>query len=367
VTAIIVDAAGVRLAGDATEVAKVVAAGGFFWLDIFGGDASTRAVLLAGAGLESADIGWAVRFGQAGRMHIGQAKLRAATWVGDRAGNLIELHLVGRQKCLVTVWSGDATELDDIRRQFAERVAGFDDSFYEAAGILLQLLLGTLGSVIESLDAKLDGLRLCTEGRAEPADFPALTRRLQALQSSVASFSRFSSAVRSATVGIETLPGMDERGAQELNDYVEQVEDVEEQLYERRRWMSDIRHDFATGIAQKQGDQINRLTLVSLIFLPVTALTGFFGMNFDWMGQNISGAAPFFTLGVALPALCVILTMAWLAQRGLLRLRFWPARTTATQRENEAGPPAQGEINAPGAIPRAEFGFAPRPQESSKG
>jgi Mg2+ and Co2+ transporter CorA len=366
VTAIIIDAAGVRLAGDAAEVAKVVAAGGFFWLDIFGGDASTRALLLAGAGLDSADIGWAVRFGQAGRMLIGQAKVRAATWVGDRAGNLIELHLIGRQKCLVTVWSGDAAELDDIRRQFAERVAGFDDSLYEAAGILLQLLLGTLQSVVESLDAKLDGLRLCTEGRMEPADFPALTRRLQALQSSVASFGRYSSAVRSATVGIETLPGMDDRGAQELNDYVEQVEDVEEQFHERRRWMSDLRHDFATSIAQKQGEQINRLTLVSLIFLPVTALTGFFGMNFDWMNQEIGGAAPFFTLGVALPALCVILTMVWLARRGLLRLRFWPARiTTPTQREDEAGREAQGGISA-AAISRAEMGFAQRPQESSK-
>ena len=36
-----------------------------------------------------------------------------------------------------------------------------------------------------------------------------------------------------ATVGIETLPGVGDRGAEELNDYVEQVEDVEEQLYER--------------------------------------------------------------------------------------------------------------------------------------
>jgi Mg2+ and Co2+ transporter CorA len=68
---------------------------------------------------------------------------------------------------------------------------------------------------------------------------------------------------------------VDARGAAELNDYVKQVEDIEEQLYQRGRWMSDIADDFATEIAQRQGDQINRLTLVSLIFLPVTALTGF--------------------------------------------------------------------------------------------
>jgi hypothetical protein len=88
----------------------------------------------------------------------------------------------------------------------------------------------------------------------------------------MASFNRYSSAVRSAIVGIEAVPGMDACGASELNEYAEQVEDVEQQIYERRRWLSDIMHDNATAIAQRQGEQINRLTLVSLIFLPVTAL-----------------------------------------------------------------------------------------------
>src|ERR1700677_3879317 len=105
---------------------------------------------------------------------------------------------------------------------------------------------------------------------------------------------------------------MDPRGAEELNEYAEQVEDVEEQLYERRRWMSDMMHDYATAIAQRQGEQINRLTLVSLIFLPVTALTGFFGMNFNWMIDALGGAVTFFVLGVMLPLLCVALTVAWL-------------------------------------------------------
>jgi len=61
-----------------------------------------------------------------------------------------------------------------------------------------------------------------------------------------------------------------------LNDYADRVEDIEEKLIERRCWLSEIIHDSATAIAQRQGEQINRLTLVSLIFLPVTVVTGFF-------------------------------------------------------------------------------------------
>ena len=112
----------------------------------------------------------------------------------------------------------------------------------------------------------------------ESVDFATEARRLQTIQTLSASFSRYSSTVRAAMVCVEALPGVGERGAKELNDYVEQVEDVEEQFYERRRWMSDITHEFSTTIAQRQSEQITRLTLVSTIFLPVTALTGI-GMN----------------------------------------------------------------------------------------
>lgn len=83
--------------------------------------------------------------------------------------------------------------------------------------------------------------------------------------------------------------------------------------------MSDMMHDFATSIAQRQGEQISRLTLVSIIFLPISALTGFFGMNFDWMIKAIESEESFITFGIALPALTVILSIAWLFYLGLFR------------------------------------------------
>jgi hypothetical protein len=98
-------------------------------------------------------------------------------------------------------------------------------------------------------------------------------------------------------VGIEAVPGMDNRGAEELNEYAEQVEDVEQQIYERRRWLSDI---------------------------------GFFGMNFNWMISHLDGGQAFLAFGVLLPALSVIISIVWFRQRGLiqfnLRSRSTPGR-----------------------------------------
>jgi len=317
--AILVDAAGVQPIANPPDIRGRVGQGAFFWLDLVGVDQSTGAAWLTELGLDVADVTWAMRFGQTGRMHIGRQRVRVATWVADPEGQLIELHLLGCAKGLATVWEGDPAILERIRREFTERGACSETNFYLAAGILLQLLLAILDNALQRLDQRIDELRLSLDKNSFSADFSSITRRLQGLQMTAANFSRYSSAVRSAMVGVENVPDVGDRGAQELNDYVEQVEDFEDQLYERRRWMSEITHDFATAIAQRQSEQIGRLTLVSLIFLPVTALTGFFGMNFDWMSRAVASREAFFLLGVLLPALSVMLTVIWLWRKGLVR------------------------------------------------
>ena len=71
-------------------------------------------------------------------------------------------------------------------------------------------------------------------------------------------------------------------------------------------------------MAQRQGEQINRLTIVSIIFLPISFLTGFFGMNFNWMADNLGSLWAFLTLGVLLPLVSAGVTGLWLRQKALL-------------------------------------------------
>jgi Mg2+ and Co2+ transporter CorA len=339
VVAMIVDALGVRPAAGAGDLARLRREGRFFWLDVFAGDEPTRAVLLRELGLDETDSAWALRFGQVARMHIGRHKLRAVTWVAEPNGDLAEVHVFGSTGMLVTVWTGDAAALDEIRQQFAERVGGSQVGVYHLAAILLQLLLGTLDHTIRGLDLELDALRLRLDQDSSTSDFALVSRHLQRLQLAMASFNRYASAVRASIVGIETLPGVDERGAAELNEYAEQVEDVEERLSDRRQWLSDLMHDYATTIAQHQGEQISRLTLVSLIFLPFTALTGFFGMNFGWMGRHIESPETFVVLGIVLPVLSAVITVAAFRYWGFIRFR------------RRSVPPPGAEAPAPAAHP----------------
>ena len=74
----------------------------------------------------------------------------------------------------------------------------------------------------------------------------------------------------------------------------------------------------AAGIAHIER-QINRLPLVSVIFLPITFVNGFFGMNSNWMIANMIGA--FLALGVALPEIIVAMTVVLLRGAGSLHAR----------------------------------------------
>jgi len=78
-TAILVDEAGVRAVADPADIRSRVGQGAFFWLDLVGGDRSARTAWLVALGFDVADIAWAMRFGQTGRMLIGRQRLRPSS------------------------------------------------------------------------------------------------------------------------------------------------------------------------------------------------------------------------------------------------------------------------------------------------
>jgi Mg2+ and Co2+ transporter CorA len=52
-----------------------------------------------------------------------------------------------------------------------------------------------------------------------------------------------------------------------------------------------------------------RLTLVAVIWLPLTVSTSFFGMNFGWLTAHIGSAAAFVLLGIVLPLALVMASL----------------------------------------------------------
>ncbi|MGW1891789.1 magnesium transporter CorA family protein [Streptomyces sp. NPDC002004] len=75
---------------------------------------------------------------------------------------------------------------------------------------------------------------------------------------------------------------------------------------------------YSSLVGGEQNAVINRLTILSTIFLPLTFLTGFFGMNFSYMTNELTSEVTFWLLAVALQV--AVLVAALYVVR---RTQFW--------------------------------------------
>jgi Mg2+ and Co2+ transporter CorA len=312
----LVTASGVTWGASFAKARDLLLGDALFWVDLVGADASARAAWIDEFGLDATDAAWLQRFGQAGRASFDQRRLRAATWLSEGPGQgLTEIHVLGWRHCVLTAWDGNPAALDGIRERLIATLSTGADSTSATVAVLLQLILSTLHDAISSVDGQLVTLQRQLTEAPDSVDFTAMTAQTRRLQSIWSEVERYSEAVKCAMIGLNTLSVVDTRGAEALASYAEQVEDLESRLKVRSDWGAEMMRNYATALANSQTLQISRLTMVSIIFLPITFLTGFFGMNFPWMIKFLGGPTAFGALGLALPAISVVTTTLWLLSR----------------------------------------------------
>ena len=90
-----------------------------------------------------------------------------------------------------------------------------------------------------------------------------------------------------------------------------------ERIYAQLNRLIDAIDAASHGLAQVMDLRLNEtiywLTVVATIFLPLTFVTGFFGMNFGWMVGEIDSRAAFLALGIGGPLIST--AVIWLAIR----------------------------------------------------
>jgi magnesium transporter len=60
------------------------------------------------------------------------------------------------------------------------------------------------------------------------------------------------------------------------------------------------------------------VSVIATIFVPLTFITGFFGMNFGWMVDQISTPVAFWLLGLGVPIATGLLAWRLLVRRFLI-------------------------------------------------
>jgi len=106
---------------------------------------------------------------------------------------------------------------------------------------------------------------------------------------------------------------------------VDALPDSAHRMLRRSRVIFDASGTTAAQLYELLGDSLNRqatmvserLTLLAMVFFPLTVSTSFFGMNFEWLTTNITSLVAFLAFGILLPLGLVVVTAVvarWLGE-----------------------------------------------------
>jgi magnesium transporter len=112
---------------------------------------------------------------------------------------------------------------------------------------------------------------------------------------------------------LDALPGLEQRHARHP------FRDVHDELvlataavdYARER-LAEALNVYLSSVSNRLNELAARLTVFASVFLPLTFVTGFFGMNFGWMVRHIDSFGTFLVLGIVgtlVPALATALLL----------------------------------------------------------
>jgi Mg2+ and Co2+ transporter CorA len=168
--------------------------------------------------------------------------------------------------------------------------------------------LGSFEPDLVQLDCKLDQIQLALLGGSPPGVDGELIRirrelseAVQALGWYVGDLHHFDSAGQ--------LPGMDAAGESGFNLHRKRAAQIRDAARDYRDESQDALGQVAANISSRQGQFINILTVISAVFLPLTFLTGYFGMNFGVITMDLNKVWLFVLLGILLPAAGAVVTL----------------------------------------------------------
>ncbi len=212
--------------------------------------------------------------------------------VSDKREILYISHFIGSQLGIVvdntinTIVMFSTKNL--ISKEFLSGIKcrGLGEFLYE----LFHYLMSTVSDRIEEIDSELDRIE---ENLAQ--EIPVEAKRFLKIQRKLRSIRRTTRSLLHLVLKAKGLQGVLARVLRDLEDDIVLLEDHLTQSYERLNTMLGLLHDVDSN---KLNKLVARLTMVSMIFLPLTLIASIYGMNFRYMPELYHPYGYYITLTV---------------------------------------------------------------------
>jgi magnesium transporter len=293
----------------------------FTWLDLVGADGATITEIgerLEWHPLVTEDLR---EMGQRPKLerhgHIASLFFNGVKPGPDGLPDLVEVGLVVNGSYVVTVRPEPLPELDRLRNRMRDQTGEEQWVVYS----ILDELTDTFFPGLEAIDDRIDTLeQAIVEDPRERhlREVFELKRTLVDLRRTV---SPQRDLAQRALADLASVPGLDPASKDYVRDVYDHLLRVGDTIDSYRDVLTSITDVYLSTTSNQLNDVVRRLTVVSTIFLPLTVVTGFFGMNFAWLEDHIDTFVAFLVYGVGGVILSGVLLFLYFKKAGVFEKR----------------------------------------------
>jgi magnesium transporter len=227
---------------------------------------------------------------------------------------LVELHCFFSDRFLVTVRRDESPACDSLRERYERQGA-----LAEPIRLLYQVvdeLVDSFFPALEDLDDEIDALQdsiLADPSGEHLQRIYELRRRLTRLRAVIGQEAELAQRWVS---GAPELPHLSPEGEHYLRDVHDHLVRLAQRIETYRELLLSVMDTYFTATSQNLNAVVKQLTVIAAIFLPLSFVAGFFGQNFGWLVDNISGWPEFIILGLGLQVFAVAAMLVYFKRRG---------------------------------------------------
>jgi len=297
---------------DERAIDELIARDEFFWLDLVDPSDEQLAALAERFGWHPLAVEDMQHFRQRPKLdRYGDQMLivfYGARQLGDDAPTVVEIHLVVSGAWVVTVRTGPCNELDELRRRLpADPTEGEQFVVYR----ILDTLTDTFFPVLERIDDAIDEL----EDAIVLGPSNEQLQRIFHLKRSLVTLRRIITPQRDLAArtieDLADLPGLDPGTRDYFRDLYDHLIRLSDMVDSYRDLLTGAMDVYLSTVSNRTNVVMKQLTLVATIFLPITALTGFFGQNFGWLVLHVRSLWAFMAFGVGGIVLSSAILFVW--------------------------------------------------------
>lgn len=235
---------------------------------------------------------------------------------GDSDG-LVEVHCFLSDGYLITVHRDDCPAFQELRRRTARDPAVITRGTPLLLHAVVDALVDSFFPELTKLDDRIDDV----ESAMLQAPTDEQLQEIFHLKRRIVGWRKIITAQRDLFTGIVAgvvdLPGMTaetERYYRDVYDHLIRISDLVDSYRDLLTGAMDL---YLSTVSNRLNVVMKRLTIVATVFMPLTWIVGFFGMNFEALVRGVVGWPMFLALGIVTQVVAVIVMLV------IFRRRSW--------------------------------------------